>query len=92
MPSRSTICLSWTSAFQRPFLDSYCQVCPRGSTPWVCYDWLRGTLYMHFACGDIRWSYVSSNLQDISFYTDGHFLLCLLCPFTLTCFSLLVTD
>ena len=68
MPSRSTIGLSWTSAFQRPFLDSYCQVCPRRSTSWVCYDWLRGTLYLHFACGDIRWSYLSSKLQDISFF------------------------
>ena len=26
------------------------------------------------------------------FDTDGHFLLRLLCPFTLTCFSLIVTD
>ena len=84
MPSRSTICLSWTSAFNVHFLTVIVRFVPGEVHLGYVMTGCGVLCTCIFACGDIRWSYLSSSLQDISFYTDGHFLLCLLCPFTLT--------
>ena len=78
--------------FQRPFLDSYCQVVPGevhlGYVMTGCVVLCTCFLPVVISGGHM----FLLICRIFRFYTDGLFLLCLLCPFTLTCFSLIVTD
>ena len=88
MPSRSTICLSWTSAFNVHFLTVIVRFVPGevhlGYVMTGCVVLCTCILPVVISGGHI----FLLICRIFRFYTDGHFLLCLLCPLYINLFQL----